>query len=123
MQSVSPFELKICKAVERLRLVLDKARNNLRAASEVQHQYEDKYLLAERLTNIAISSQFNCLTELGFTDEVLATLRGWSQTGELRLRFRAEEFCTFEREAARAKSPANCLTELGLSSRSRGQAT
>eukprot|EP00450_Noctiluca_scintillans_P006512 CAMPEP_0194496450 /NCGR_PEP_ID=MMETSP0253-20130528/13712_1 /TAXON_ID=2966 /ORGANISM="Noctiluca scintillans" /LENGTH=458 /DNA_ID=CAMNT_0039337843 /DNA_START=117 /DNA_END=1490 /DNA_ORIENTATION=+ len=109
--SMSCFELKLSKAIEQVRVLLHTARNPC-AASDVPHRYEDKYLLAECLTNAAVASQLNCLTELGLDSEALATLRGWCETSAVQLRFRAEEYCTFSREATRqVESPHKRVTE------------
>lgn len=104
--SMSSFELKLSKAIEQVRVLLHTARNPC-AASDVPHRYEDKYLLAECLTNAAVASQLNCLTELGLGSEALATLRGWCETSAVQLRFRAEEYCTFSREATRQVESPN----------------
>ena len=50
------------------------ARHPVRA-SKVDHQYTDKYALAEFLTNVAIASELNVLDRLGLEADQLATLR------------------------------------------------
>ena len=66
--------------------------------AEVAHGYEDKYGLAEFLTNTALAGQLNALEAVGLTEARLAGLAGWvREGGSVTLRLRAEERCKFER--------------------------
>jgi hypothetical protein len=43
------------------------------------HYYEDKYLLVEYMTNVALVAHLNCLQMLGLHD--LESLKRWVQEG------------------------------------------
>ena len=77
-------------ALENIRKVLDVERNP-RLAEDVDHQYYDKYELANRMTNMAIISQMNCLQHFGLTPSLIKDI-DLSKTTTLR--FTASEECT-----------------------------
>lgn len=54
-------------------------RSQPRLIEAVPHSYEDKFLLAEYLTNTALLAQLNCLEMLGIQD--YAPLKCWVQQG------------------------------------------
>lgn len=97
---VEAFKAKVQKAMDRVKIVLHSEKVP-QFAADVHHRYEDKYLLAERMTNAALASQLNSLGALGLTPAQAATLREWSKTSQVSLRFRAEQRCEFSREASR----------------------
>lgn len=68
------FRRSVDQALVQCRRLLSTARHPVRA-SEVDHQYTDKYALAEFLTNVAIASELNVLDRLGLEADQLATLR------------------------------------------------
>lgn len=70
------FQIKVDKALERIKTLLHNARNP-QYPTEVLHQYDDKYLLVDFLTNSALAGQMNCLQELGVVD--WGTLKAWSE--------------------------------------------
>lgn len=108
---VERFNRKMQRAMDRVKVVLH-AERVPQFASEVHHQYEDKYLLAERITNAACASQLNCLRAVGLTGEQLATLRAWCAGGSaVSLRFRAEQYCSFLREATREEESKKASVE------------
>jgi hypothetical protein len=105
------FERQMQKALERARIVLEEARRPC-FASDVHHQYQDKFSLAESMTNAALASHANCLALLGVSRDQFKQMCSWSQTSAVSLRFRSEEFCTFLREATReVESPTKHVTE------------
>jgi len=69
------FEHKLSQAIEQVKVVL--SRNKVPCmAADVHHGYEDKYLLAERVTNVAASSQLAMPRGLQATWSTTPTL-GW----------------------------------------------
>jgi hypothetical protein len=61
-------------------------------AEDVDHEYEDKYELANRMTNTSIVAQMNCLERMGLTSKVVKELEASKSTT---LRFHASEKCAF----------------------------
>jgi hypothetical protein len=57
---------------------------------DVHHQYNDKFLLAEFLTNSMIASVLNILEDLQIDSEKLAKIKAWSATHTVTLRLAAE---------------------------------
>jgi len=51
----------------------------------VQHQYSDKFALAEMLTNVTLAAQLNCFEALGMNSSSLARMQGWVQVRTLLL--------------------------------------
>ena len=94
------FQQQVDKAVTAVKRVLETTRNP-RYASEVVHTYDDKYGLAEYLTNSAIAAQMACLEHLGLTREGLAKLLDWASERSVTLRLKAEERCVYDREETR----------------------
>jgi hypothetical protein len=88
------FRSSVDKALETVKQILEVNRKPL-LAEKVDHQYEDKYELAESMTNIAIIAQLNCLEKLGLTPKVLKEI---DQSQNTTLRFKASETCTFLKE-------------------------
>ena len=68
---------------------------------EIQHKYEDKYFLAETLTNTALAAQVNVLEMFGINPKTLKQLKEWSEDRSVTLRLKAEEKCAFDREEKR----------------------
>ncbi|CAE7681767.1 sas6 [Symbiodinium pilosum] len=94
-------EAKLGKAVETVKRLLH-AERVPQFAGNVHHQYEDKYLLVERVTCLAAASQLSCLGMLGLTHEHLQTMRNWAAEGSsVSLRFKSKEACSFLREETR----------------------
>eukprot|EP00435_Cladocopium_sp_Y103_P016195 s361_g4.t1 len=54
------------------------AEKSPQIAGDVHHEYEDKYLLVERATNMAAAAELNCLGMLGLTPQHLSTLKQWA---------------------------------------------
>ncbi len=87
-----------------------------RARLQVPHKYDDKYALAEFVTNCALAAQFNVLELLGLSDAGIKRLKEWSKQRTVTLRFTAEERCTYLREETRkVESGDEYVTEVDSS--------
>jgi len=89
------FRDKLNAALAEVSQILEVSRHP-KIPQNVDHAYEDKYLLAESLTNVATASQVNCLAALGLTREQLGQLCSWTGQHAVRLNFHAEELCAFD---------------------------
>ncbi len=96
----SQFKVRVNNALERVRTILDNTRNP-QYPSDVAHEYEDKYFLAQALTNNTVTTLLALLEPLGVTDKHLAQLRDWVKTRSVTLRFKAEEKCKFLQKVVR----------------------
>ncbi|CAJ1960166.1 unnamed protein product [Cylindrotheca closterium] len=83
-------------ALQTVEKILDADRRP-RPAEEVHHKYENKYELANYMTNISIVAQMNVLERLGFTPQIIQQLED-TKTKTTTLRFEASEICTFLKE-------------------------
>eukprot|EP00929_Paragymnodinium_shiwhaense_P073055 TRINITY_DN3711_c0_g1_i2.p1 TRINITY_DN3711_c0_g1~~TRINITY_DN3711_c0_g1_i2.p1 ORF type:complete len:979 (-),score=227.99 TRINITY_DN3711_c0_g1_i2:315-3251(-) len=108
--SYDVLQKQVNEAVERVKLVLSAEKQPCLAA-DVDHRYEDKYSLAEGVTNAAIASQANCLVLLGLSKEQLMTLRAWAKIQHVSLRFKSEETCQFVREVTRVEESPTSHTK------------
>jgi hypothetical protein len=99
--SEQQFKQKMNVALESIRRVLDTTRclpsvsvltvRNPILPEDVPHKYQDKYQLAEFLTNTALAGQMNCLDSLGLGATGLKTLKEWSKERAITLRFESIE--------------------------------
>mmetsp|Transcript_30055 Transcript_30055/g.58984 ORF Transcript_30055/g.58984 Transcript_30055/m.58984 type:complete len:1069 (-) Transcript_30055:264-3470(-) len=111
------FVAKVAQAMKTVKLLLHAEKRPI-IASNVHHQYQDKYLLAEFLVNSAVASQLNCLIQIiGISEEQLAQLGQWSSSGIVSLRLRSEETCTFLREETREIEGPTHKQELSIGER------
>mmetsp|Transcript_20808 Transcript_20808/g.57803 ORF Transcript_20808/g.57803 Transcript_20808/m.57803 type:complete len:1057 (+) Transcript_20808:140-3310(+) len=114
------FEKAVEEAKESVKRVLDIDRSpNLRLAEDVDHEYTDKYKLANLLTNTAIISTLEVLDGLGLTRDVLRTIDRTNQSGKATtMRFESTETRTLVKEEtvdiplARSKIVKEDTTEL-----------
>ncbi len=90
------FRARVNSVLDKARAVLESERHPQYAA-DVPHVYEDKFTLAECLTNCAVAASFNCLEALGLGQQGLAKLRQWAVERSVTLRLKAEEKCLFDR--------------------------
>eukprot|EP00934_Nitzschia_sp_Nitz4_P003748 Nitzschia sp. Nitz4//scaffold57_size113557//33958//34375//NITZ4_003985-RA/size113557-augustus-gene-0.179-mRNA-1//-1//CDS//3329554828//3738//frame0 len=67
------FEEKVSNALKAVERILEVDRNP-RLAGNVDHTYDDKYALADSITNSAILAVLNALHEIGLTLEVLQSV-------------------------------------------------
>lgn len=79
------------KALQSVEQILEADRRPL-PAEEVHHKYENKYELANYMTNLAIVAQMNSLERLGLSPEIIRNLET-NKTATLR--FEASESCEF----------------------------
>src|SRR4051812_31124760 len=95
---VSRFHSQVDLALNSVRKILD---INLHPTypDKIAHSYNDKYLLAEQLTTITLSSCLFILKQLGLNDNNdINKLRELANNKSITLRFSAEEKCNFIRE-------------------------
>ena len=110
-----PFNVsqQVAKSLEVARRVLDTNKNPV-IASDVDHQYEDKYALVEFLTNTGIAAFLNVLQQLdGFNEEVLkqVILVVKGQQRSMTLRLACEEDCELSGEHTRTiETPTHQVT-------------
>lgn len=83
------FKKKVDDALVQVRKILDTTRQP-QIAEKVDHQYVDKYLLADFLSNSTLGALLTCLELLGLTAEGLAQISEWAQTRSITLRLKAE---------------------------------
>jgi hypothetical protein len=57
-------------------------------AADVQHEYVDKYLLAEFVTSSAISAFVNTLDTLGINEKQLEQMKDWAKNRSVTLRLK-----------------------------------
>jgi len=91
------FQLQ--KSMAAVKKILDLTRTP-RYAEEEDHVYEDKFGLAEFLTNSAIAAQVNAYERMGIDEEKLSKLANYvhNEKRAVTLRFALEENCTFLEE-------------------------
>jgi hypothetical protein len=94
------FRQSVDAALNRVKTILDNTRAPQYPA-DVPHEYEDKYLLVESLTNSTIVALLSVLENLGLTVKQFAQLKEWSKTRSVTLRLKAEEKCKFLRKVVR----------------------
>ena len=94
------FKARMDTALLKVRTVLDNSKNP-RLASEVEHQYDDKYLLAEFLANTALASHLNLLETLGLSPENVKKMMEWSKKRSVSLCLTATEKSKFNRKETR----------------------
>ncbi|CAJ1960164.1 unnamed protein product [Cylindrotheca closterium] len=88
------FRSHVKKALQSVEQILEANRQPL-LAEEIHHKYENKYELANHMTNIAIVAQMNALERLGLSPKIIRNL---ATTKTTTLRFEAGETCTFLHE-------------------------
>jgi hypothetical protein len=91
------FRSKVDQALVVVKQILDNNRNPV-VASDVHHEYQDKFILATSLTNTTLAAVVNCLQAVGMTPEMFKTLSDLSSTKTITLRLKATEKCVFDRK-------------------------
>lgn len=94
--SQAVFEEKLAKALERIREVLEDTKLPV-VASDVHHLYEDKFLLAEMVTAVALAAERNLLDALGLDGAQLAQVKEWDRRNAIVLALAVEERCDLDR--------------------------
>jgi hypothetical protein len=69
-----------------VKTILDTSRSP-QLASEVTHQYDDKYLLADFLSNCSIASHLSALEVLGLKETQLKQFQKWGESRTVTLRY------------------------------------
>lgn len=118
MDQTIDFESRLQGALKRVKTVLHVDRH-LCFASGRQHLYQDKYLLAETLTNAAIASHINCMvTGLGLSADILTTMAEWLKSGSsVSLLFVRTERSDYDRKELReVVSPSSNVVEASVES-------
>lgn len=97
----------VTEALKSVQRILDVNRKP-RLASEVDHEYVDKYALADLLTNTTIIAQMNVLERLGLSKDALKKI---DTSKPVTLRFAASDFCSLLKEqTVDVHSPASIET-------------
>eukprot|EP01122_Echinamoeba_exundans_P013036 TRINITY_DN5621_c0_g6_i1.p1 TRINITY_DN5621_c0_g6~~TRINITY_DN5621_c0_g6_i1.p1 ORF type:complete len:1099 (+),score=366.81 TRINITY_DN5621_c0_g6_i1:411-3707(+) len=110
------FQELVDLALAKVRTILHTTRSPA-VAADVPHKYDDKYGLAEFLTNTSLAAFINAFEVLGLTEEKLRQLLEWSKKRSVTIRFKADEKCTFDREEKRkVESSREYVTEYESSS-------
>lgn len=101
-----PNKISIC--LQRIQSILKNQKDavqltyDLKSADSIHHQYDDKYYLAELLTNMTAASLLNTLNIIGFRNEDIGKLLQWSKnegsSSQINLQFEITTSCTFVRE-------------------------
>eukprot|EP00808_Paulinella_micropora_P022816 g77567.t1 len=91
------FDVKLAQATKKVQEILHDEKHP-KLASEVQHQYVDKYSLANQVVRTAITAHLMVLRSLGLTDKMLLQIQGWNKGSNVTLRFLQEEDCVFQKK-------------------------
>lgn len=105
---------RVDSALKEVKKILDETRNP-KFAADVDHKYEDKFCLAEFLTNTALAASTNTLERVGLDYQKLMEIvtRASGGVRSATLRFAAEESCIFIREdVVQVDSGTNRVLEL-----------
>lgn len=94
------FRARVDAALNKVKTILETSRAPQYPA-DVPHEYEDKYLLAESLTNSSIAALLSFLESIGLTEKQFAQLKEWNKSRSVTLRLKAEEKCKFLRKVVR----------------------
>ena len=86
------FQARMRKALESVATILDVTRSP-KQLSDLSHTYDDKYLMAEFVTNTAIAAFFNVLEAIGVNADALCKMWDWSGSRSVTLRFSCSEQC------------------------------
>lgn len=106
------FRTQVDNALKTVKTILDTTRAPQYPAN-VPHQYVDKYLLAEYLTNTSLASILNCLEAMGLSEKKLLVLVKWAKTRSVSIRLKAEERCSYDREETKkVTSPVEHVREV-----------
>jgi len=93
---------KIDACFKTVNTIMEKSRaSQIHAADEVPHQYADKFLLADTITNTMCASLVHCISLMGVSRENLMTLKAWPVEKSVTLSFRFTRKTTLLREEER----------------------
>lgn len=106
------FQRHMTDALATVKKILTVERNP-QLPADVAHTYADKYTLANFVTNSSIAGQLNVLEQLGLDAQSFATLKEWSASQMITLRFSVEERCKFKAKCKRdLKGKTKKITEV-----------
>ena len=90
----------VAKATQQVQSILDHTRHPRLAEDEPEHTYDDKYALAEFVTNTAIAAQMNALEKLGLDGDKWQTVAQWVHQDQktVTMRWEARDSCAFFKE-------------------------
>jgi len=94
------FRQRVSSALTTVRRILETTRSPILAIDHDDHSYEDKYALAESVTNSAIAASVNALDRIGLDNSKLYVLRSAAvdRNESVTLRFESKETCDFVKE-------------------------
>jgi len=97
-------------------VVLDNNKHAaIAAADTVPHQYEDKYLLANDLTNMSIACILNALELMGVSHAQLCSFKSWNAHRAVSLKFERRLKCEFVKEIEReVEDPTRVQLDIGI---------
>ena len=114
------FRRKVDEALEKVKTILENNKSP-EIASDVHHKYNDKFLLAEMLTNLSSASMLAVLVSLGLKASALEKAYGWANEKKrsVSLRFEAVEKCSFikkvvRKEDSKTKVETTVSTGIGI---------
>mmetsp|Transcript_5754 Transcript_5754/g.6982 ORF Transcript_5754/g.6982 Transcript_5754/m.6982 type:complete len:953 (-) Transcript_5754:92-2950(-) len=110
------FNARLSEALKKVRTTLDTERD-FAAIGSVAHKYDDKYLMAEYVTNTALQASTNILHRLGFSQAQLEALRAKSikENRSIVLEIHKEDTCTFLRSReVETDAPTKVVHESGI---------
>lgn len=101
------FESKLASCLKEVKLILNHEKAGLlSSANDISHRYEDKYLLAEQLTNCAGAAFWNVLLTLGLTETQFRDLKQWAEKQAVSLQLEVSTHCAFMKETEREEESA-----------------
>lgn len=80
------FRARIDCTLHRLQTILKNSRTP-KYPTEVSHQYDDKFLLVEFVSNSALAAVVNCLKAMGMTEETFSAMLEWATKRSVRFPF------------------------------------
>ena len=86
------FPAHCAAALEAVKRLLEHERSP-HLAADVRHEYQDKYLLAEFVTNAALVALLDALECVGLTKAHLIEAAKWARSRSVTLRFKEELHC------------------------------
>mmetsp|Transcript_16994 Transcript_16994/g.37132 ORF Transcript_16994/g.37132 Transcript_16994/m.37132 type:complete len:1009 (-) Transcript_16994:24-3050(-) len=111
------FRNSVEKALRKVKAILVTEKNPRMAEEESDHKWDDKYGLAEFLTNTSVASQLNILEQLGLDEKNLEAVMKWVEEEKqtVTMHFQAEDGCSFLKEQEQEISTTDVTTETRVS--------
>jgi hypothetical protein len=112
------FHQRLSNVLSKAKVFLNKERsqNIVVADGEVQHRYEDKYLLVEQISRSMADALMASLMSLGLTEHHWKTIHSWaSQNSSVVLRMVVEERCEFWKEEEKEDTVAKEVSQSSIS--------